>query len=57
MTLSPSGVYSINNRMIKEYGAVGGIRIGRGNQSTRGKPAPVPFCSPQIPHDLIWDRT
>jgi hypothetical protein len=35
-------------------GAVGGMRIGRGNRSTRSKPAPVP---PQIPHDLTWDRT
>jgi hypothetical protein len=39
------------------YGAVGGMRIGRGNRITRRKPAPVPLCSPQIPHDLTWDRT
>jgi hypothetical protein len=26
--------------MIKEYGAVGGIRIGRGNQSTQKKTYP-----------------
>jgi hypothetical protein len=26
-----------------EYGAVGGMRIGRGNRSTRRKPAPVPI--------------
>jgi hypothetical protein len=31
--------------------------IGRGNRSTRRKPAPVPLCPPQIPHDLNWDRT
>jgi hypothetical protein len=43
--------------MIDEYGAFGGIRIGRGNQSTQRKPAPVPLCPPQIPHDLTWDRT
>jgi hypothetical protein len=30
---------------------------GRGNRSTRAKPARVPFCPPQIPHDLNWDRT
>jgi hypothetical protein len=35
-----------------DYGAVGGMRIGRGNRSTRRKPAPVPLCPPQIPHDL-----
>jgi hypothetical protein len=33
-------------------GAVGGMRIGRVNRSTRRKPAPVPLCPPQIPHDL-----
>jgi hypothetical protein len=40
-----------------EYGAFGGMRIGRGNWSTRRKPAPVPLCPPQMPHDLIWVRT
>jgi hypothetical protein len=37
-------------RMIDDddYGAVGGMRIGSGNRSTRRKPAPVP----QIPPDL-----
>jgi hypothetical protein len=40
-----------------ECGVVGGMRIGRGNRSTRRKPAPVPLCSPQIPHDLTWART
>jgi hypothetical protein len=36
----------------EEYGAVGGIKIGRGNRSTRRKPAPAPLCSPQVPLDL-----
>jgi hypothetical protein len=40
-----------------DYGAVGGMRIGRRNRSTRRKPAPVPLCPPKIPHDLTWDRT
>jgi hypothetical protein len=40
-----------------DYGAVGGMRIGRGNRSTRRKPAPVLLCPPQIPHDLTSDRT
>jgi hypothetical protein len=40
-----------------EYGAFGGMRICRGNQSTRRKPATVPLCPPQTPHDLTWDRT
>jgi hypothetical protein len=43
-------------RMIdNDYGAVGGMRIGRGNRSTRRKPAPVPLRPPQIPHDLTWN--
>jgi hypothetical protein len=40
-----------------DYRAVGGMKIGRGNRSTRRKPAPVPLCPPQIPHDLTRDRT
>jgi hypothetical protein len=45
-------------RMIDDdCGAVGGMRIGRGNRSTRRKPASVSLCPPQIPHDLTWDRT
>jgi hypothetical protein len=41
-------------RMINydECEAVGGMRIGRENRSTRRKPAPVSLCPPQIPHDL-----
>jgi hypothetical protein len=30
----------------------GGIMIGRGNLRNRKKPAPVPLCPLQIPHDL-----
>jgi hypothetical protein len=33
-------------------GEIGGMMIGEGNRSTRRKPAPVPLCQPQIPHDL-----
>jgi hypothetical protein len=39
-----------------ECGAVGGIRIGRGNRITRRKPATVPHCPPKIPHELTWAR-
>jgi hypothetical protein len=31
-------------------GEIGGIMIGRGNLSTRRKPAPVPLCPPRNPH-------
>jgi hypothetical protein len=33
-----------------ECGAIGRM-LGSRNQSIRRKPAPVPLCSPQIPHD------
>jgi hypothetical protein len=38
-------------------GVTGGMRIVRGNRSTRRNPAPVPLFSPQIPHDLTWGRS
>jgi hypothetical protein len=40
-----------------DCGAIGGMRIGRGNRSTRRKPAPVLLCPPQIPYDLTRART
>jgi hypothetical protein len=40
-----------------ECGAVGGMRIGRGNRSNKRKPALLPLRPPQIPHDLKWART
>jgi hypothetical protein len=30
---------------------IGGMKVGRGNRSTRRKPAPAPLCPPQMPHD------
>jgi hypothetical protein len=35
-----------------EDGEFGGMIIGRRNRSIRRKPAPVPICPSQIPHDL-----
>jgi hypothetical protein len=32
-------------------GEFGRMKIGRGNRSTRRKPAPAPLCPPQIPLD------
>jgi hypothetical protein len=40
-----------------DFGAIGGTKIGRGNRSTRRKPAPAPRCPPQIPHDQTRART
>jgi hypothetical protein len=34
-----------------DRGEIGGMKIGRGNRSTRRKPDPAPLCPPQIPHD------
>jgi hypothetical protein len=42
-TLSVSRLYGDDDRMINEYGAVGGMKIGRGNRITRRKQAPVPL--------------
>jgi hypothetical protein len=40
-----------------EYGAVGGM-FGKGNRSTRRKPARMPLCPPQIPHGPSrWEST
>jgi hypothetical protein len=38
-------------------GEIDGMKIGRGNRSTRRNPAPAPLCPPQIQIDQIQDRT
>jgi hypothetical protein len=62
--LSPLGTAATTGllyqpRMLDEgdCGAIGRMQIDRGNRSTRRKPAPVPLCLPQIPHDLTRART
>jgi hypothetical protein len=40
-----------------EDGEFGGMKIGRGNQSARKKPAPALLCPPQIPLDQTRART
>jgi hypothetical protein len=49
--LSPLGTAAISGLLYKpqmidegECGAIGGTKIGRGNRSTRRKPAPAPLC-------------
>jgi hypothetical protein len=46
-------------QMISEgnCGAIGGMKVSRGNRSTRRNPAPVPLCPPQIPLDQTRART
>jgi hypothetical protein len=61
--LSPLGIAATGllhqPQMINDShcGAMGGMRIGRGNRNTRRKPAPVPLCPPQLPHYLTRART
>jgi hypothetical protein len=38
-------------------GEFGGIKIGRGNRSTRRKPTPAPLCPTQIQLDKTRART
>jgi hypothetical protein len=40
-----------------DEGELGGMKIGRGNGSTRRKPAPAPLYPPQIPLDQTRART
>jgi hypothetical protein len=51
-TVAATGLF-YQPRMIDDgdCGAFGGMKYGRGNRSTRRKPAPAPLCPPQIPHD------
>jgi hypothetical protein len=41
--------------MINEYGAIGRMRIGRGNKSTWKKTYPQSNFVHQFPHDLTQD--
>jgi hypothetical protein len=52
--LGPIGTAATNRPIVPapddyDYGEIGGI-IGKGNRSTRRKPAPMPLCPPQSPH-------
>jgi hypothetical protein len=52
--LGPLGTAATNRSIVPapgdyDDGEIGGM-IGRGNRSTRRRPAPVPLCPPQIPH-------
>jgi hypothetical protein len=51
--LGPLGTEAANRPTVPapgdyDDGEIGGM-IGKGNRSTRRKPAPVPLCSPQTP--------
>jgi hypothetical protein len=62
--LSPLGTAATSGLLYKpqmvdegDCGATGRMKIGRGNRSTRRKPAPATLCPPQIPHDQTRART
>jgi hypothetical protein len=55
--LGPLGTAATNRPIVPapgdyDDGEIGGMMIGRGNRSTRRKPAPVPLCPPQTSHAL-----
>jgi hypothetical protein len=59
--LGPLGTAATNRPVVPtpvdyDEGEMGGMMIGRVNQSTRRKPAPVPLCPPQTQR-AAWTRT
>jgi hypothetical protein len=53
--LGPLGTAATNRPIVPasgdyDDGGTGGMMIGRGNRSTRRKPATVSLCPPQTPH-------
>jgi hypothetical protein len=53
--LGPLGSAATNRHIVPasgdyDDGEIGGMIIGRGNRSTRSRPAPVPLCPPENPH-------
>jgi hypothetical protein len=55
--LGPLGTAATNRPIVPtpgdyDDGEIGGMMIGKGNRSTRRKPAPVPLYPPQTPHAL-----
>jgi hypothetical protein len=54
--LGPLGTAATNRPIVPppgdyDDGEIGGMMIGKGNRNTLRKPAPVPLCPPQTPHD------
>jgi hypothetical protein len=61
--LSPLGTAATSGLLYKpqmidegDCGAIGGMKIVRGNRSTWRKPALAPFCPPKFPHDQTRTR-
>lgn len=54
--LSLTRLYSVNDMVINEYGAVSVTETGRSNGSTQRKPVLISFYPSQISQDLSPDR-
>jgi hypothetical protein len=55
--LGPLGTAATNRPILLDPGnyndgEIGGMMTGRGNRSTRRKPAPMPLCPTQNPHAI-----
>jgi hypothetical protein len=60
LRLSPLGTAATTDQLYQPQRAGDsdcGMKIGRGNRSTRRKPATMPLSPPQMPHDLTRART
>jgi hypothetical protein len=62
--LSPFGTAAITGILYEpqmtddgDCGAIGGVKIGRGNRTTGRKSAPVTLCPLEILHDQTQDGT
>jgi hypothetical protein len=55
--LGPLGTSATEWPIVPAPGDCDDGEFGRGNRSTRRKPAPAPLCPPQIPLDQTRDRT
>jgi hypothetical protein len=44
-------------RMMDECGAVGGMEIAKETEELKENPPLMPHCPPQIPGNVIWNRT
>jgi hypothetical protein len=54
--LSVSRLYRVAGTAINEYGAVGRMKIFKGNRNALRKIALVPLCPSQISHDVTRAR-
>jgi hypothetical protein len=55
--LTSRGTAATSGLLYSPRWVIGGMHIGRGNRSTRRKPAPASLCPPQIPLDQTRART